>query len=170
MGWHLFVLSLEHRCIGSSHAPDIQEPDGKKRVYREYPSVEQISHEDAFGIASGADTDKFVQTGLTPVKAEKVDAPYTGECPVVLECRVSQVVKIGAHTQFIGEILDVKIDEKVLDREGKPDLTKINPLAFDVVLSEYFGCGKVVGKAFSEEKSIFPETFLFFIQYRHKGA
>ncbi|MDO8871708.1 MAG: flavin reductase [Methanoregula sp.] len=132
--------------------------------------MEQISHEDAFGIASGADTDKFVQTGLTPVKAEKVDAPYTGECPVVLECRVSQVVKIGAHTQFIGEILDVKIDEKVLDREGKPDLTKINPLAFDVVLSEYFGCGKVVGKAFSEEKSIFPETFLFFIQYRHKGA
>ena len=111
-----------------------------------------MSRADAFGIVSGADTDKFVRTGLTPVKAEKVDAPYVGECPVVLECRVSQVVEIGAHTQFIGEILDVKIEEKVLDVEGKPVLSKINPLTFDVVRSEYSGPGKVVGKAFSAGK------------------
>jgi flavin reductase (DIM6/NTAB) family NADH-FMN oxidoreductase RutF len=89
---------------------------------------------------------------LTPVRAEKVDAPYVGQCPVILECRVTQVVGIGSHTQFIGEIVDVKIDEKVLDAEGKPDVKKINPLAFDVARAEYFSCGKVVGKAFSAGK------------------
>jgi flavin reductase (DIM6/NTAB) family NADH-FMN oxidoreductase RutF len=124
----------------------------KKEFTVSIPTVEQMSRADAFGIVSGADTDKFVRTGLTPVKAEKVDAPYVGECPVVLECRVSQVVEIGAHTQFIGEILDVKIEEKVLDVEGKPVLSKINPLTFDVIRSEYSGPAKVVGKAFSAGK------------------
>ena len=124
----------------------------KKEFTISIPSVDQMSRADAFGIASGADTDKFVRTGLTPVRAEKVDAPYVRECPVVLECRVSQTVEIGTHTQFIGEILDVKIDEKVLDGEGKPNLAKINPLAFDMVRSEYFSWGKVVGKAFSAGK------------------
>jgi flavin reductase (DIM6/NTAB) family NADH-FMN oxidoreductase RutF len=124
----------------------------KKEFTVSIPSLELMSRADVFGIASGADTDKFLRTGLTPVKAEKVDAPYVRECPVVLECRVSQVVEIGSHTQFIGEILDVKIEEKVLDSEGKPNLAKINPLAFDVVRSEYFSCGKVVGKAFEAGK------------------
>lgn len=74
---------------------------------------------------------------------------------MVLECRVSKVVEIGTHTQFIGEILDVKIDEKVLDAEEKPVLSKINPLAFDIVHSEYSCPGKIVGKAFSAEKYYF---------------
>lgn len=79
----------------------------KKEFTVSIPSAEQMSHVDAFRIVSGADTDKFVRTGLTPVKAEKVDAPYSGECPVVLECRVSQVIVIGTYTQYIGKILDV---------------------------------------------------------------
>jgi len=113
------------------------------------PSVDQMSRADALGIASGVDTDKFIRTGFTPVKADKVDAPYIGECPVVLECRVSHVIEIGTHTQFIGEILDVKIDEKMIDDDGKPSLSKINPLAFDLTRSEYYVPGKVAGKAFS---------------------
>lgn len=124
----------------------------KKEFTVSIPSVDQMSRADAFGIASGADTDKFVRTGFTPVKAEKVDAPYIGECSIVLECRVSLVTEIGTHTQFIGEILDVKIDEKVIDDEGIPVLSKINPLAFDLTRSEYYGPGKVVGKAFSAGK------------------
>ena len=124
----------------------------KKEFTVSIPSVGQMSRADVFGIASGADTDKFLRAGLTPVKADKVDAPYVGECPVVLECRVSQTVVIGSHTQFIGEILDVKIEEKVLDAGGKPDLAKINPMGFDVTRSEYFRCGTVVGKAFSAGK------------------
>jgi flavin reductase (DIM6/NTAB) family NADH-FMN oxidoreductase RutF len=112
------------------------------------PSKKLAAQADFLGIASGRDTDKFTRAGLTPVRAEHVDAPYIGECPVVLECRVTNVTVIGAHTQFIGEILDVKIDESVLDRAGKPDLAKIGPLAFDVINAQYFVPGPVVGKAF----------------------
>lgn len=149
------ICSSDPPCIAVSVRPSRQTYKNlmaKKAFTVSIPSVDQMSRADACGIASGADTDKFVRTGFTPVRAEKVDAPYIGECPVVLECRVSQIVEIGSHTQFIGEILDVKIDEKVLDEEGKPVLSKIRPLAFDLIRSEYAAPGSVVGKAFCAGK------------------
>jgi len=121
----------------------------KKAFTVSIPSVDQMAEADFFGVASGADTDKFEKTGLTPVKAEFVDAPFVGECPVVIECRLIRMVELGAHTQFVGEILDVKIDESVLDADGKPVLAKIRPFGFDALMSEYYGTGPVVGKAFS---------------------
>ena len=113
------------------------------------PSVDQMAETDFFGIVSGADTDKFEKTGLTPVRAEHVDAPYVEECPVVLECRVTNTVEIGSHTQFIGEILDVKCDESVLGADGKPDIALLKAIGYDPIRMEYFVTGTVVGKAFS---------------------
>jgi flavin reductase (DIM6/NTAB) family NADH-FMN oxidoreductase RutF len=113
------------------------------------PSVKYIAEADFFGITSGMDTDKFAVTGLTPQLSEFVDAPFVAEFPVVLECRVTKHIKIGAHTQFIGEILDVKIDESMLDTDGKPDLARLQLIGFDVLRSEYYTTGSVAGKAFS---------------------
>lgn len=116
------------------------------------PSEDYLKEADYFGIVSGEDHDKFAATGLTPIRSTLVDAPFIKEFPVVLECRVINRVDIGAHVQFIGEILDVKIDEPVLGSDGKPDLAKIRPLGFDMARSEYFSMGPVVGKAFSAGK------------------
>lgn len=113
------------------------------------PSADYVQEADFFGISSGRDKDKFAATGLTPVKGEFVNAPYVGEFPVVLECRVSNILEIGVHTQFIGEILDVKIEESVLSDDGKPDVGKIRPFAYDAARMEYYGLGEVIGKAFS---------------------
>jgi flavin reductase (DIM6/NTAB) family NADH-FMN oxidoreductase RutF len=124
----------------------------KKAFTVSIPSVDQMDAADYMGIVSGADTDKFAKTGLTPVRSDLVDAPYIAECPVVLECRVINVVEIGAHTQFIGEILDVKMDESVLGEDGKADLAKIRAIGYDPMRSDYFVTGPVVGKAFSVGK------------------
>lgn len=118
------------------------------------PSVNYIRETDYFGIVSGRDEDKFAVTGLTPVKGDQVNAPCVGEFPVVLECRLLQTVEIGVHTQFIGEILDVKVDEGVLGEDGRPDLEKIRPFAYDSMRQEYYGHGKTLGKAFSVGKGI----------------
>ena len=118
------------------------------------PSVDYIREADYFGIVSGRDTDKFAATGLSPVKADLVDAPYVGEFPVVLECRLLQTVEIGVHTQFIGEILDVKVDESVLGEDGKPDIGKIRPFAYDSMRQEYYGFAGVLAKAFSAGKEV----------------
>lgn len=116
------------------------------------PSADYVREADYFGIVSGRDEDKFAATGLTPVKSDLVNAPYVGEFPVVLECRLLQTVEIGVHTQFIGEILDVKVDESVLGEDGKPDIGKIRPFAYDSMRQEYYGFGKVLAKAFSAGK------------------
>jgi flavin reductase (DIM6/NTAB) family NADH-FMN oxidoreductase RutF len=112
------------------------------------PSAQYVQEADYFGIASGRDVNKFKETGLTPVKSELVDAPYIIEFPMILECKVIHQYEIGLHTHFVGEILDVKIDESVLDDEGKPDIEKIRPIVYSPEVRRYHGIGAFIGKAF----------------------
>ena len=118
------------------------------------PSEKFIKEADHFGMVSGRTEDKFAATKLTSVKSDLVDAPYVKEFPLVLECSVIQVVKIGLHTLFIGEIKDVKADETALDKNGAPDIEKIKPMIFDPANRTYYGIGKYLGDAFSEGKKI----------------
>ena len=113
------------------------------------PSEKYVREADYFGIASGKDVDKFLATGLTPVKSELVDAPYVQEFPLVLECKVTHTIEIGLHTQFIGEILDVKIDEAMLGEKGLPDIEKIKPFLFSPEVRTYHKVGEYLGQAFS---------------------
>ena len=105
---------------------------------------------DYAGLTSGRRFDKFPIAGFTPVRAEKVDAPYIAECPVVLECSLSQSLRLGSHTMMIGTILDVKADEDCLDASGElPDISKVAPLIFDAGSRCYYSIGQLVGPAFS---------------------
>jgi flavin reductase (DIM6/NTAB) family NADH-FMN oxidoreductase RutF len=121
----------------------------KRQAYTlSVPSEKYVVEADYFGMASGRDVDKFKKTDLTPIKSELVDAPYVGEFPMILECKVIYHHEIGSHTHFIGEILDVKIEEDMLANEGKADMGKISPLIFDPGVGRYHGIGNFVGKAF----------------------
>jgi flavin reductase (DIM6/NTAB) family NADH-FMN oxidoreductase RutF len=114
----------------------------------------QIAVADYCGIVSGRDGNKFAATGLTPVKSELVDAPYAAEFPVVLECRLLHTLEIGLHTQFIGEILDVKADETVFDDEGNLDILKIAPLVYDTAGRGYHSVGPRLAGAFEIGKQL----------------
>ncbi|MBN1180585.1 MAG: flavin reductase family protein, partial [Anaerolineae bacterium] len=94
------------------------------------PSEAYAKEADYFGIVSGRTVDKFAASGLTPVPSDVVDAPYVGEFPFALECRLLQTVEIGVHIQLIGEILDIKADEAVLDEKGALDIEKVRPILF----------------------------------------
>ncbi len=113
------------------------------------PSEGDIRAADYFGMVSGRTEDKFGTLGLTAVKGDHVDAPYVGEFPLVLECRVIRTVEIGSHTQFVGEILDVKADESIVTDNEAPDIEKLRPVIFTPVSRNYYGIGKLIGKAFS---------------------
>ena len=118
------------------------------------PSVEHVEAIDYFGITSGRKKDKFEATGMTPVRSEKADAPYIEEFPVVLVCKLLQVIELGVHFQFIGEILDVMVDEDKLDGNGVPDMAKIMPVLFAPEINGYYGIGEYLGEAFSIGKNI----------------
>ena len=113
------------------------------------PSASMVAKADFVGIYSGRDCDKFDELGLTPVKSELVDAPVVAEFPLVLECRLVNHFDLGIHTQFIGEIMDVKVDEKLIRDDGTIDVEGMDPLIFDSSGREYRKVGPPAGKAFS---------------------
>ncbi len=117
------------------------------------PSEQYVKETDYFGIATGKHVNKFAATGLTPVKSELVDAPYVSEFPFVLECQLLRNIEIGLHTQFIGEIKDVKVDEDLIMNE-EPLIEKITPLIFTLDNRSYYGVGRRVADAFSIGKEV----------------
>lgn len=123
--------------------------DARKAFTISVPSEAYAREADYIGIASGRNTDKFADTGLTPVRSTLVDAPYVGEFPLVLECRLLNTYKIGLHTQFIGEILDVKAEDSVLGEKGLPDIEKVKPILFEPEIMTYHGVGRLLGHAYS---------------------
>ena len=112
------------------------------------PSEAHAATADFFGMVSGRTEDKFAIAGLTPARSELVDAPFVEEFPMVLECRVIHHYQIGLHTHFVGEILDVKVEENALGDDGKPDIEKVRPILFSPDVRAYHGVGSYVGKAF----------------------
>ncbi len=117
------------------------------------PGENYAKEADYFGIATGKTEDKFAQTGLTPVKSELVNAPYIKEFPLNLECKIMQIFDLGLHTQFIGEIGNVKADEALLESQ-KPMIEQIMPLIFAPNSANYYTIGKEVGKAYSIGKDL----------------
>jgi len=117
------------------------------------PSVDQAAAADYFGMASGRDVDKFAATGLTPVKSDLVDAPYIAEFPVIAECKLYKVVELGLHTQFVGEIVDVKADASVVE-EGSANIELVKPFVYNTHRQMYYGIGEAVGPAFEMGKTI----------------
>jgi flavin reductase (DIM6/NTAB) family NADH-FMN oxidoreductase RutF len=122
------------------------------------PTQSQAKEADYFGLTSGRNTDKFAATGWTPVRSELVDAPYVEECPLVLECKVLHIFELGLHTQFVGEILDVKANEEVLDATGMPDIQKVLPIIFSPGNRVYYGVGGSLGHGFALGKEIGRKT------------
>ncbi len=126
----------------------------KKAFTLNVPSEQYAKEADYFGIVSGKNVDKFSATKLTPVRSELVDAPFILEFPLVLECKVIHTFEIGLHTQFIGEILDVKSEESMLGENGQPDIRKIKPILFVPDALTYHKAGEYIGDAFSIGKAI----------------
>jgi flavin reductase (DIM6/NTAB) family NADH-FMN oxidoreductase RutF len=110
------------------------------------PSEEMVEKVDYFAMTSGKNIDKFAATGLTPVRSKLVDAPYVEECPLILECQMVQAQELGSHTQFIGEIKDVKVSEELEVRSKEGLINLIRPLLYAHDDHCYYSIGKRVAK------------------------
>jgi len=113
------------------------------------PSTKYAAEADYFGMVSGREVNKFQATGLTPARSTLVDAPFVEEFPMVVECKLLHNFEIGSHTQFIGEIIDVKVDEDLLFNEDMPDILKVSPLVYATKAQSYHQIGDAVGKAYT---------------------
>ena len=96
------------------------------------------------GVFTGAKVDKFERCRLTKEPANEINCPILADSPLVLECRVTDVVSLGSHDMFLADIVAVDVDESLLDESGKLHLERAELVAYSH--GEYFELGKKLGK------------------------
>lgn len=106
------------------------------------------------------DTNLAANLNLTVKAAEHVDAPFFGECPVVLELLCTHIIELGSHTNFIAEIMDVKIKRYCLDENNIPNLSNIDPLIYVPLAREYWCTGNLIARAFSTGTKMFKNAIV----------
>jgi flavin reductase (DIM6/NTAB) family NADH-FMN oxidoreductase RutF len=104
------------------------------------------------GVRSGKKYNKFMETGLTPVRASKVNAPMIEESPVNLECKVTQIIPMGSHDLFLAEVVAVHVNESLFSKKTDAiELFRANLVTYSH--GHYYDLGKMFGKfGFSVEK------------------
>lgn len=99
---------------------------------------------DFCGVRSGRDTDKARETGLRYVPAEGLEtAPAVDGAPVSLSCKVCQVIELGSHDLFLGEVVAVRIRKDLMDEKGSLHLEKARLIAYNHGL--YQKLGEIMG-------------------------
>jgi flavin reductase (DIM6/NTAB) family NADH-FMN oxidoreductase RutF len=99
---------------------------------------------DYAGIYTGKKVDKFKECSLTKIPSETVACPTIAECPVSIECRVSEILEMGTHDVFIADILTVTCRGDIVDESGRADFSRAELLAY--AHGEYYALGERLGK------------------------
>lgn len=101
---------------------------------------------DYFGIVSANDVhDKFEKSNLHASHSKNIDAPIVEEYPLTMECKLVGFEEDGV----LLEVVNVLVDEKYLNKDGKIDLSKLEVLAYDPYGNGYYVVKEKVGQAFS---------------------
>lgn len=99
---------------------------------------------DYCGVRSGRDVNKWKETGLTPGKADSLSyAPIIEECPVSIECKITEIKELGSHHMFLAEVKAVQVDDTYINEADKFELNKTGLLVYSH--GEYLGLGKSLG-------------------------
>jgi flavin reductase (DIM6/NTAB) family NADH-FMN oxidoreductase RutF len=113
------------------------------------PSVDKMLETDYCGVFSGAKRDKVADCKFTVFYGKLENAPLINECPVNIECRVSQMITLPSHEHIIGQVEEIHVTDSCLTN-GDPDVKKVNPFLFIArPTDEYWTFGKPIGKGHS---------------------
>ena len=105
---------------------------------------------DFCGMFTGRKVNKFEKCDLTPIKSTDVSAPTIEECPINIECRVTDIIPLGSHDMFLADILSVNVDEKMFDGD-KICINRAHLCAY--AHGEYYELANRIGKfGFSVKK------------------
>ncbi|MBQ4063681.1 MAG: flavin reductase family protein [Bacteroidaceae bacterium] len=116
-------------------------------------TVQQKDACDYVGIVTGNKVpDKFAKAGFTAIKSQHVNAPIIAELPMTLECELVSYDDDSCH--MVGRIVNVSADESIIDKDGKIDVAKLQPITYDPCNHHYIALGEKVGNAFSDGKTL----------------
>ena len=109
-------------------------------------TTEELAKEtDWCGVRSGSKYNKWEEMKLTPGPAKIVKAPIIQEAPVSIECLVKEIIPLGTHDMFVGQVVNVRVDDRYLNSEtGAFELERAKPLVYNH--GSYFALGDKIGK------------------------
>jgi flavin reductase (DIM6/NTAB) family NADH-FMN oxidoreductase RutF len=111
MGWHTvmeFTPSLVGCVIASgNHSFQMIRQSGECVI--NLPTTKLTDTVVGIGNCSGADVDKFIKFGLTPLDAVEVDAPLIKECHANFECRLHDDALVDKYNFFIFEVVKAHV-------------------------------------------------------------
>ena len=126
-----------------------------KRAFTVSPAdAAHVVEADYFGIATGNKVDKAAASKLTFTRSEFVDAPVIEEFPLTMECEVTDIQGDEHGARVVGRILNTRVDESVLDDEGRVDFSKMRPIVYDSTRRIYRVVGEEVGGAWDAGKAL----------------
>ncbi len=107
---------------------------------------------DFCGVRSGRTVDKFKEMNLESEPCQKVNVPMLKAAPVALECKVVEKKTFGTHDMFIAEIVNVNIDDRYIEEDGRLAIEKAGLLVF--AHGRYYTMGRDLGAfGFSVDKT-----------------
>lgn len=101
-------------------------------------SEEMASAIDTCAQPFSPEVDEFALSGLTAVASTVVRAPAVSESKVNFECRVYQIIELpkSSYTLVLGEVVHIRVNEEVLEANGRINLEELRPI------------GRLVGNSF----------------------
>ena len=117
MSWHMVMdFTPLIGCIIGSWDYSFKALCATKECVIGIPTVDLATKVVEIGNCSGQDTDKFKTFGLTPLPAERVQAPLIAECLANIECRVVDTSLVDKYSLFILEGVKAWVDPKRKER------------------------------------------------------
>lgn len=87
---------------------------------------------DFCGVKSGRHVDKFAEMQLQPVPAPGMDhAPAIDGAPAYLSCKVRQVLELGSHDMFLGQVVGVQVRDDLFAADGSLHLESAGLVAYN---------------------------------------
>lgn len=114
------------------------------------PRSENLKGVDICGETHGDKVDKFDLAKFTKKDAKIVKPKLIEECPINIECLLKDTYTIETSNLFIGEILKIHLEEKLIDSDGKINYLKLNPILYGE--KSYWSIGEKIGfRGFSKK-------------------
>ncbi|MFL0250782.1 flavin reductase family protein [Clostridium neuense] len=117
---------LSHRYIKES-----------KECVINLPTRSMVKIVDYCGVVSGKKEDKVQHFNLKLSDGVSISTPSLEISPIALECKLKSITPLGTHDLFLLEVLNVKVDESLMDSNGKICFNKANLICYNH--GEYYG-------------------------------
>ena len=114
-----------------------------------FPGEDLMVKTDYCGLHSGKKVDKSKIFDV--FFGELGNAPMIKECPLCIECKLSEMISGETNVVFVGEIQESYTEEKYLT-DGKMDIKKMKTFVMTMPDNIYWSIGEPIGKAWGSGK------------------